>query len=100
MAAQYGVKKPRDKHSATSTAIPLTTWLEPVGQDTAALTRTVTATTKRKTPKAIPALPVGNIENNLCTGTKYQLQFPPANPKEWLGDYTLGLLIGSPSVVY
>jgi hypothetical protein len=66
-AAQYGVKKPRNNKSPTNAAITLTMRLKPVGQHLAALTTSVTATTDRNTPSAMPALPVGNIEKSLCT---------------------------------
>ena len=65
--AQYGVKKPKNMHRATSAAIPRTMRVEFIGQHVLELTRTVTATTDRKTSSAMPALPVGNIEKSLCT---------------------------------
>ena len=66
-AAQYGVKKPKHKQkpiNATKISI-IETELRNVRLEVSAIR--VTATTERKTTSAIPARPVGNIENSRCT---------------------------------
>jgi hypothetical protein len=69
-AAQYGVKSPTNKHNATTAATTSTTNPELGAQHFTVLINTVTPTIDRKTTKAIPALPEGNIVNSLCTQAK------------------------------
>jgi len=66
-AAQYGVKKPKNKHkpiNATNISM-MGTELRKERLDASAIT--VMATTERRTIRATPAAPVGKIEKSLCT---------------------------------
>jgi hypothetical protein len=69
-AAQYGVKKPKNKHKPINATNTSMTGTELRNERLVVSPITVTATTERKTIRATPAIPVGNIENSLCTWRK------------------------------
>jgi hypothetical protein len=64
--AQYGVRNPKHNPSAGTNAATVIHDPEKV-QHSIRITKRVAATDSRRSNSATPAVPLGNIENNLCT---------------------------------
>jgi hypothetical protein len=70
-AAAYGVSRPTQRKMAGTRKIAAVQKEVTIAQFSVPSTRRVVATETLKTRSAAPAIPVGNIENSLCTLAGY-----------------------------